>query len=286
MSENGSSPWSKAVTAEDAASALPLVRVAARWVLPSARWPEVGRLATAMLSALAVDNGQDMRAGIRDLVLLGPVRRMTQEVAVPAPGDVLSDLSALIDVLTELANAGGPAPPEAGAGGSRSPVSLPITIYLRDESGHEQVEQAVEDLLGLAGFSITEWHDPVLGSWFRRMRATLAGAARSQAGRAVLEAGALRADLELVQRPDAEVAALWMANIAPLLASLQNTESAVIYLGVVLIVKSGGKTVVYKLTTRQQLVLNNSPHLLAAPDTILRTLGLPADDGYPGGFRR
>ncbi len=116
-------------------------------------------------------------------------------------------------------------------------------------------------------------------SWFRRMRATLVGAARSPEGRAALETAALRADLELVLRPDAEVAALWMANIAPLLATLQSMGDAVIYLGSVLIVKSGGETFVYKLTAHQQLILNNSPHLLTSPERILRTLGTRTGDG-------
>jgi hypothetical protein len=281
MSADGGDPLSKAVTREDAASALPALRIAARWALLPALWSEVDRTVTAMFSAVAANDGEALQSGVRDLTLLGPVRRAAQDVAVPAPAHVLDDLTELIDVLAALTELGGSQPAGDDARGLPGAVSLPITIYLRDEFGHELVERAVEGLITAAGFTITERGDPVLGSWFRRMRATLGGAARSPEGRAVLEATALRADLELVQRPDAEVAALWMANIAPLLATLQNQGDAVIYLGVVLIVKSDGKTFAYKLTTHQQLVLNNSPHLLTTPESILRTLGAPAGDALP-----
>jgi hypothetical protein len=50
---------------------------------------------------------------------------------------------------------------------------LPITIYLSDESAHEQVEAAVEHLLTAAGAQIEHRDDPVRGSWFRRMRAKI-----------------------------------------------------------------------------------------------------------------
>jgi hypothetical protein len=46
----------------------------------------------------------------------------------------------------------------------------------------------------------------------------------------------------------------------------------------VLIVKDDGKLAVNKLTTRQQLVLNHSPHLLASPGKILQAIGLESGE--------
>ena len=37
----------------------------------------------------------------------------------------------------------------------------------------------------------------------------------------------------------------------------------------------------YKLTPHQQLVLNNAPYLLKAPDKILQALGLATADALP-----
>jgi len=270
MTADGSAVPREPITGEDAAGAVRALRAADRWLLSPARWVEVDRVATDGLRAVATDDGRALRAGIGELTLLGPVRPAPARPAPPvtalAPYDVRADLIALINALTGLADLDDPRPL----------APLPITIYLRDESGHERVEQAVEDLVGAAGFSITERADPVLASWYRRMWAKLDGAARTPAGQAVLEAGAHRADLEFVQRPDAEVAALLLANVAPLLATLQTMGDTVIYLGVMLIVKSDGMTLVYKLTPHQQLVLNNAPHLLKAPERILQALGLPA----------
>jgi CATRA-Associated Small Protein len=284
MSANGSTPARKPVSAQDTSEALRAVRVAARWPLSPARWAEVGRITAAMLRAIADNDGGALQAGVGDLMVLGPVRLGIgsggRPETEPASGDVLTGLTALIDTLTELTDLGAGGP----AGDARDfPVSLslPVTIYLRDGAGHELVERAVEDLVGVAGFGIIERDDPVIASWFRRMRAKLGGAARTPVGQAVLEAGVHRADLEFIQRPDAEVAALLLANVTPLLTALQPMGDTVIYLGVMLVVKADGMTLVYKLTPHQQLVLNNAPYLLKAPDKILQALGLAVADALP-----
>jgi hypothetical protein len=51
-------------------------------------------------------------------------------------------------------------------------VALPISIYLAEEDIHTQVEAAVEEWLAKANISIDEREQPIIGSWFRRMRAT------------------------------------------------------------------------------------------------------------------
>lgn len=284
MSANGRTPAREPVSAQDASEALRAVRVAARWPLSAARWAEVGRITAAMLRAIADNDGGALRSGVGDLMVLGPVRLAPagggRLETRPASGDVLAGLTALIDTLTELTDLGAGGP----AGDARDfPVSLslPVTIYLRDGTGHELVERAVEDLVGAAGFGTIERDDPVIASWFRRMRAKLGGTVRTPAGQAVIEAGVHRADLEFIQRPDAEVAALLLANVTPLLAALQPMGDTVIYLGVMLVVKAGGVTLVYKLTPHQQLVLNNAPYLLKAPDKILQALGLATADALP-----
>jgi hypothetical protein len=62
--------------------------------------------------------------------------------------------------------------PYSGPGQGFDPT-LPITIYLADESGSERVQAAVEELVGSAGAEVVERDEPVLGSWFRRLRARM-----------------------------------------------------------------------------------------------------------------
>jgi hypothetical protein len=257
-----------AVTLEDVADALSVLRGASRWELALARWTEVRRAATQVTIALATDDGPGLRAVISVIELLGPVRQAAQSPALPASGEVLDDLTSLIDVLTELESMGEPRQPQAGA------QAIPVSIYLGDGTRHEQVESALEGLARSAGLIVTEREDPVLGSWFRRMRAKLERAAQSPAGQEALADVAYRAELELVMRPEAEVTALLMANLASVITSLNDTKDAVIRIGAVLVVKYDWTLYVYRLTTRQQLVLNHSPHLLVTPDKILAALGL------------
>src|SRR5689334_19730024 len=73
------------------------------------------------------------------------------------------------------------------AGAVIDKITLPVTIYLSEEQAHDQVEAAVDDLLATAGLQV--WHrgEPVIGSWFRRLRAGIDSAARSS----VVREGAL-----------------------------------------------------------------------------------------------
>ncbi|SFK76260.1 response regulator transcription factor [Amycolatopsis sacchari] len=151
-------------------------------------------------------------------------------------------------------------------------TTFPVTIYLGDESGHERVQAAVEDLLDLAGAEIADRDDPVRGSWFRRMRARTRAAATSRPGREAAAAAAHVLDSRLVLAQDATVTATMMQNLGPVLAALHTTKDAVIRVGALLIVKVEWTVAVHQLTAAQQLLLDHHPHLLTSPQEILTAL--------------
>jgi hypothetical protein len=64
--------------------------------------------------------------------------------------------------------------------------NVAVSIYLRDERIHGQVETAVERWLATAGFSIDARSEPVIGSWFRTMAAGLRQAAKAPDAREAL----------------------------------------------------------------------------------------------------
>ncbi|MCK2219559.1 hypothetical protein MF672_038065 [Actinomadura sp. ATCC 31491] len=160
---------------------------------------------------------------------------------------------------------------------------LPVTIYLSDESIHEQVEATVEDLLAAAGLRIENRDDPVIGSWFRRMRAVAEKFARSPAGREAALVAAHAAETRLVLAQDADVTAKLLQNLGPVIAALNSSDKdAVIRVGAILIVKMSGVLTVFQLTAKQQLLLNHSPQLATSPDRIIEALG-PAPIGEGDG---
>ncbi|WP_405778811.1 hypothetical protein OG512_00720 [Streptomyces sp. NBC_01378] len=155
-------------------------------------------------------------------------------------------------------------------------ASFPVTIYLSDEASHREVESAVERLLATAGLVVQDRQDPVIGSWFRRMRATLVRTIRSEA---VLE-GALTAahvaDTRLVLAQDATVTSTLLQNLGPVLASLQPTKDAVVRVGALLIVKVEWAVNVFQLTAAQQAILDHRPQLATSPQDVISALGLLA----------
>jgi hypothetical protein len=163
-------------------------------------------------------------------------------------------------------------------------LGMPVTIYLSDESIHQQVETALEALLDVAGWQIESRGNPVIGSWFRNMGATVKQVVNSPAGREATLVAAHIADTRLVLAQDAAVTATLMQNLGPVIGALQPTKDAVVRVGALLIVKVNWVVNVFQLTAAQQFLLDHRPQLSCSPDEIIATLNLiPASsqDGAP-----
>lgn len=160
---------------------------------------------------------------------------------------------------------------------------LLVTIYLSEEGIHEQVEAAVDDLLATAGLGIEDRDEPVIGSWFRTMRAAAKNVIRSPVAREGALIAAHAADTRLVLAQDAAVTATLMQNLGPVIASLQPTKDAVLRVGALLIVKVNWVVSVFQLTAAQQAVLDHRPQLASSPREIIAVLDLTAasGDGIP-----
>jgi len=71
---------------------------------------------------------------------------------------------------------------------SEAPFIL-ITIYLSEERGHEHVRHDVENMAAESGLRIDSHDDPVIGSWFRRIRAVALPRRRKGPGHAFAPTG-------------------------------------------------------------------------------------------------
>jgi hypothetical protein len=178
--------------------------------------------------------------------------------------------------------------PSPSHNGLTQTTTLPITIYLSDESAHEQVEAAVEDLLAAAGGHIEHRDDPVFGSWFRRMRARTDQAVHSPLAREAAIVAAHAAESRLVHAQDATITATMLQNLGPVLAALHPTKDAVIRAGALLIVKVDWIVAIHQLTPAQQLQLDHQPQLAQSPHDILSALerrtgnSTPSAEGVDG----
>lgn len=161
------------------------------------------------------------------------------------------------------------------------PASVPVTIYLSDEAPHAGVQAAVEALLATAGLEVLDREDPVLGSWFRRMRATISRAARSRAVREGALTAAHIAEARLLLPLDAANTATMMQNVGPLLTALQPTKDAVVRIGAVLVVKVDWQVHVLQLTAAQQATLDHRPQLATSPRDVISAIGLLSASNGP-----
>jgi DNA-binding winged helix-turn-helix (wHTH) protein len=228
-------------------------------------WPAHDRAAAHVAQcarcAAEVAAQRQVAAGLRDAPLDGAVVfsvRPDEVEPVAVPGDA--------DEFDDFPSPGGGVDTIVRAG------TLPVSIYLADGAGHEAVEAAVARAMEMAGAPIAERDDPVLGSWFRRMRA-------NPAARELAMTAAHVADTRLVHEADAQVTATLLQHIGPVITALQQEKEAVVRLGAVLIVKVNGQLMVHQLTAVQQFRLDHQPHVVA-PRDILATLGLPATNGH------
>jgi hypothetical protein len=235
---------------DDIADALSVLRDVTEWSLLPDEWAEVDRALSALSAALTAGDVGMLRYEVIALELLGPARSHQvlagqAGLPVPASDEVRDRLRAVIALIEQSA------------------ALVPVTIYLSDADGHERVQSAVESLIAAAGLVIVSRDDSVEGSWFRRMWA-------SEAAVTALNA----AESRLIQEQDAKLTAVYLQNLPALITALQPTKDAVVRAGAFLVVKVDWVVAVHQLTPRQQLALNHSPQLAAAPQEILRALGL------------
>jgi hypothetical protein len=239
---------------DDLADALSVLRDVAEWSLLPDEWAEVDRALSALSAALTAGDVGVLQYEVVALELLGPARShqvLTGQAGPPMPAsdEIRDRIRAAIALLEQSA------------------ALVPVTIYLSDADGHERVETAVEHLLTGAGLVIVSRDDPVEGSWFRRMLASEA-----------VVTGLNAAESRLVQQQEAQLTAMYLQNLPALITALQPTKDAVVRAGAFLVVKVEWVVAVHQLTPRQQLTLNHSPQLAAAPHEILRALGLVGAD--------
>ncbi|CRK57910.1 putative RNA polymerase sigma factor [Alloactinosynnema sp. L-07] len=207
---------------------------------------------------------------------LNALRALFDEVIAEVRVDVPSDISTLRFLDEEkVPQVAIPTEPDA------DDLTIPITIYLADEAGHERVEAELEVLLRTAGLEMADRDDPVLGSWFRRMRARTRDVARSPIAGEAAAVAMHAVESRGVLAHDANVTATLMQNLGPLLTSLQSTKDAVIRVGALLVVKVEWVVAVHQLTSVQQLRLDHQPHLLTSPRDILHALHLSSDPATP-----
>lgn len=164
---------------------------------------------------------------------------------------------------------------------STATETVPVTIYLSDGNLHAQVEGAVEELLATVGLVISARDEPIIGSWFRRMTASVRSAMGSPAARDALGAAGHLADNHLSLPQDATITATLMHNLGPVIQSLHPTKDAVIRVGALLIVKVDWTVNVIQLTAAQQFELDHHPQLASAPHEIVTLLNF-APPGNPG----
>lgn len=257
------------ITNADIGEALQAVRDVTALELPAAHWAEADAAVNALADALAQNDPEALQDALADLESVGP-RRLASSGSGPTGVTAPIRFGLLIRVLEQY---------EQHSARTGELDVAPVAIYVSDAAVHEEVEAALDGVLAAAGLTVVERDAPVLGSWFRRMRAAVSRAARSPAAREMMRSAAHAADAHFLQRPDAEVTALLMQNLGPLIGALQPTKDAVVRIGAVLIVKVDWTVVVHQLTPGQRLLLDHNPDLEATPHTILAALGAsPASD--------
>lgn len=156
--------------------------------------------------------------------------------------------------------------------------TLPVTIYLSDGGINPIVEEAVTNLLASASLWIADRDEPIIGSWFRQMRANMTHPElKSEAF-----AGALHATDRIALDQDAAATASLLQNLPPVLTALHPTKDAVLRVGSLLVVKVDWQVTVAQLTEVQQAVLDHQPQLARAPHDIIAALDLiPIKGGTP-----
>lgn len=162
---------------------------------------------------------------------------------------------------------------------SGAPVQLPVPvrIWLENESSSVEVQDAVKDLLDSHGFVVARAYPPKQGSWYRSFAFRLRRASTSDEMRRRMEKLERGIELQLVTKNQAQVDQAQGDAVAKLLAALQDSPTALIQIGSVLLVKIDGVPMVRNLTQTEIALLDRNPSLLDNPRSALCALNDAAD---------
>lgn len=154
------------------------------------------------------------------------------------------------------------------------PIQHPFvaTIYLADDHGHQEVQQALSDLLESFDFEIVDSLPPIRGSWYRDFIAVSRRALTSRELGERLQKVERGIELHLVHKQQAEIDSMQGDAVAKLLTALEHTPDALVQIGSVLLIKVDGVPAVRNLTQVELRYLEHNPRLLKSPATILEAL--------------
>jgi hypothetical protein len=155
---------------------------------------------------------------------------------------------------------------EAFADGAQPEIS--IQVFLTDESAGPAVEEALRDLLFIAGFEDVHESQLIIGSWYHSLTGLL-----KRTGDSNVAAEARRAvELQVLDRFQAGVDGVTSDAVAKLITALNQTKGAVIQVGSVLLVKVDDTIVVRQLTPREMTHWQDNPGLFKDPRAALPEL--------------
>lgn len=147
-----------------------------------------------------------------------------------------------------------------------------VAIYLRDGGVREgeEIRKAVERFWAELGFEVVAEFDPVLGSFFQKLRAKAASPQGRAALQERLEKLERAAEVQLLAVPESQATLNNAQGLAALIQALEKESAAAIQLGPLLLIKTcrpDGASQVYSctLTPAQLKHLERHPELLKDP---------------------
>jgi hypothetical protein len=155
--------------------------------------------------------------------------------------------------------------------GNEPKSAVPVRYYIEtdDRSVADDIERALVLILDEIGFRVAATYPPVQGSWFGRFffisrdRLTPEQVAESLA-KIERSVGVRTLDL-----PQSQVDQNRADGVAKLLTALENTPSALVQIGSILIIKMDGTPIVINLTSRELSELEREPAVFRSPSDAL-----------------
>lgn len=146
-------------------------------------------------------------------------------------------------------------------------TTLPIAIYVSDEGSYDAVEESLFEFLDAIGIGVVAKGEPKRGSksrWFE--------ARRERQGVDSLDLARRAIEMQALDKEQARIDNQQADAVAKLVTSLCDTETALIQIGSVLLLKVDGRLVVRNLTQQEMILIRRKSSDLASPNLILEAL--------------
>ncbi|NMH26494.1 hypothetical protein [Flavobacterium silvaticum] len=141
----------------------------------------------------------------------------------------------------------------------------------------EGIQNACGDLMDALGFELEQKEEPVIGSFFQRLKFLFTSPKTKREAQDIYDKGKFALELAYLNMPNAEITEKLALASSNMMAQLEHVDEGVIRLGAIILVKyktdvGNSRIIINTLSPQLTALFDSSPQLMNDPTTVFKMI--------------